>query len=508
LLRTLKGKLICHFQIESLPEGDLDQQLRLLRSKVEELLDAPGGPQLGIGFDCTTGRGILRVLGYECVRQSAARRQRTVRVVFCDSDSRRIITADSREGQLQIESHPIVFRFPEGAEHLIERFAMYDVEVTQFRRLWPTGDAPVADVSPAPEILYCLYHELCSNERLRAFCHSYWSLIKEWKRRQIPEKRYREDHVKKFLAELNKRLFENLRGAGLAIEQREVQGLRRRLNRTLNDFPGGDGSLTNWLEVYLEDRRLKKLRAVLQKDVGPQILARVPHRRHADAARLVARELRGLIDELRRELNHIAVSFDKDLDPRAISPQEHINFRKAFLQFGLPAPLLRLLVVSRIKLSTLFERAVGQAIARTVCEDRCLREAVDSVYQNVIIRHREQIICELDTLVLFRTGDLLAFESKSHFSNSDRKKIEANIKQLRDFGGAYSGYRLIFPLTSQEIGSLAGGKEGALDQLQSLGMSDAAGWAEFVRMVAQSRDQQIVGLDQLRETLRAAGGIH
>ena len=137
-------------------------------------------------------------------------------------------------------------------------------------------------------------------------------------------------------------------------------------------------------------------------------------------------------------------------------------------------------------------------------DDSYLAGIVASVHRNVAFLKDARPISELDTLGIFQTGDILAFEAKTHYENSDRKKIEPNIKQLRDFGGAYSGYGLVYPLTTLEIQRLADGDEAEISELESLGMSDVHKWAEHVRQVGHSRDQRIIGIDQLETTLRAA----
>lgn len=55
-------------------------------------------------------------------------------------------------------------------------------------------------------------------------------------------------------------------------------------------------------------------------------------------------------------------------------------------------------------------------------------------------------------------------------SNADSKKIESNIKQLRDVGGAYSACNLVYPLTAADLEALTGVNEKALGKFRDLGM--------------------------------------
>jgi hypothetical protein len=109
----------------------------------------------------------------------------------------------------------------------------------------------------------------------------------------------------------------------------------------------------------------------------------------------------------------------------------------------------------------------------------------------------------LDTLILFQNADVSVLEAKTHRQNADYKKIESNIKQLRDFGGAYSAYNLIYPLTATDLAALDEGGESVLGKFKGLGMEDLAAWQKHLQDVRLARDQSIIGLDQLDRVMGA-----
>lgn len=156
---------------------------------------------------------------------------------------------------------------------------------------------------------------------------------------------------------------------------------------------------------------------------------------------------------------------------------------------------MSLLLNTDQELPDLFEACIGCAVARAV--DSRFSDSVASVVQNVTFFKDENPVAEIDTLILFKNADVSILEAKTHCGNADHKKIEANIKNVRDFGGAYSTYNLIYPLTGKDIAELAEEDEPHQEKWRSLGMEDAAGWRLYLKRVRQTRDQRILGLDQL-----------
>lgn len=135
------------------------------------------------------------------------------------------------------------------------------------------------------------------------------------------------------------------------------------------------------------------------------------------------------------------------------------------------------------------------------CAADALGDRVAVVYQNVTMSLGERSVAELDTLILSRDGGVAVVEVKTHRASADHKKIESNIKQVRDFGGAFSAYRLVYPLTAAELEGVRPGRPETLDQLNGLGMDDLVDWRAYLLAVERSRDQRVLGLDQLREAM-------
>ncbi len=96
---------------------------------------------------------------------------------------------------------------------------------------------------------------------------------------------------------------------------------------------------------------------------------------------------------------------------------------------------------------------------------------------------------------------------KTHYKSSETKKIESNIKQLRDFGGAYSRYALVYPLTAEEIELLRSADPDYRARMEALGMDDAADWGQDLRRIENSRDRRAVPLERLADELRLAAGL-
>jgi len=499
-LEGIRGRLIGAFEIEQLPDADVSDQLAAIRSKVETCLDAGEVPGGTVAFDCTTGRGILRLLGYEVCRQAAAVRGRPMRIVFCDGDAQRILSALVRDGRVTSYADPIRFRFAEGDEPVAERFSMYGVRVREYRRLWPPA-APGPSGYPVPAgSLKELHRELCSNVELRAFFHSYRNQLNRWKTRQAVRETLEPGHVERFIRqkinEAADRLAQYACCNRSALKEKRDTIINELVNAFTDYAPLNAGN-DFWIHRYLDDRQLSGLNRILQ-NVTSREIKRVLRRRSSLVNRGVAQQLRELLGSLRNELRRIAITRGEAAAAHPASAKDHAAFQEESLDAGLPSGLRNMLLRRGSRVPDLFEACVACAVTDAVAGQSLLNQAVAAVYRNVVVQREQQVLSELDTVVLLQTGDVLAFEAKTHYTSADHKKIEANIKALRDFGGAYSTYALVFPLTRGEIKELGQGNATLQGKLESLGMADAASWAAFIRRVADARDQRIVGIDELR----------
>lgn len=213
---------------------------------------------------------------------------------------------------------------------------------------------------------------------------------------------------------------------------------------------------------------------------------------------VLVRQLKVFVAKIRREADHLAQSVGHD--PAPFSRDEHRAFREQQVRtMDVAEDVKTLLLNPDQELPDLFEACIGCAVARAV--DCRFRDSVASVVQNVTFFKDDNPVAEIDTLILFRNADISILEAKTHCGNADHKKIEANIKNVRDFGGAYSTYNLVYPLTGKDIAELAEEDERQQGKWRSLGMEDAVAWRQYLKRVRQTRDQRILGLDQLDHAL-------
>jgi hypothetical protein len=517
MLEAVRGSLIEDFRIDPLPDGDLQAELSSFRQGIQSALPAATGPGFSVALDCTTGQGIFRILGYEFVRQAVSQSGCGFRVVFCDGDSGNIILAEPAAVCAGLEVRPIQFQFSSGTNPLLERFSMYGVSPTGSTRLWPhaTGAGALQGVDSGTLLL--LFDELCADKRLRAFFHSYWNLVRMWKQRQSVETDYAPNHMQEVVDRLACEFAKHVTAVrALRDPAVAAKKIHAEVITALLEFVRGNPANAGWLNVYLQDRCLRGLNRRLQqhlprnvKRILRQYLTQASNRMAENTAvdRRVAGQMRHLIKQLREELDRLARAQGEDAGPRAISAKEHHAFRERGLDPAISDKVKSFLTHTSVTTADLFELSAGCAVARIVDGDSRLKQAVACVHQNVNFLAGSQAVCELDSLVMLQTGDIFAFEAKTHYENADRKKIEANIKQLRDFGGAYSGYGLVYPLTRSEVERLAQGDEREIRELESLGMSDVHKWAEHIRSVRGSRDQRIIGIDELERTLCNAARV-
>jgi len=483
-----EGGLLGDYQVVDLPEGDLPARLEAYRVSLARALPADLATGL-VAYDCTGGQNIFHVLGFGWVRQWAAPRGLTVAAVYCDADTGSLLVLPG-DPSGQPVARPIRFRYREGRE-LAQRFAMYGVTCESGERLWPPAVA-----APA---LDALYEALCADARLRALFHSQWQFIKRWQARQP---RAAAAPPGALWARVRERLKESVDTLPLPAAGRSL--VERRAVELVGDWvvrPEDNGA---WLERHAADpfhkdlnQRLQSLAAVL-----PSLLAPGKRRgleRQDLQQNLLPGLFKALVGNLRLELEQH--SRNRGEDPMLVPPEE----KQAAMSEALDALRLPAEVAGRVRaalwepqgLPLLFETCVARAVARRAAT----RAGLAAVYRNVALRQGARGVCEWDALVLMENGDIAVAEAKSHFSSAETKKIESNIKQLRDFGGAYSSYRLVYPLTAAELAALAGESDAGLADFKGLGMDDAAAWRQHVREVSRSRDQRILGLDELERLL-------
>ncbi|MCR4412728.1 MAG: hypothetical protein NUV77_09920, partial [Thermoguttaceae bacterium] len=91
---------------------DTQTQGRWMSRQIFQTVDSFCAAHLGRGgvaFDCTTGQGILRILGYDAARRAAVARQRPFCTVYCDGDRNEVLFAGLAGDGWQFEARPVRF---------------------------------------------------------------------------------------------------------------------------------------------------------------------------------------------------------------------------------------------------------------------------------------------------------------------------------------------------------------------------------------------------------------
>lgn len=502
-LTRLRPEMIDTFEVVELAEEGLPAKLTSFRDKIAgqcRLIEKPGAR---LAFDCTMGQSIFHVMGFDWLRDIAVSNRMDAVAVYCDADTGTILhSARGRDGFVHV-SQAISFRYAPGQE-LVERFEVFDVTPKGGTRLWPRIDLEAGESSEDADPLCQLYDALLEQPALRTLFHSYRNKVRSWKQsRQV-----RQDYPADAFMRLAK--IKVAAGvSGLADVPQGDQGrhaISKALLAGLRAFVGAGNETRHWLEKYLQNRKLPELASLLRQRVNQLPSRLAPGRRQGPDRHELSRQLSGLcsnlVEDLRGELEAIALAAGQE--PEHFTAADYAGWLAEELD-AIPVlpPVRDRVLAAADRIPDLFEACVGQAMARLAAGER--GQPVAAVFQNLSLRKGERFVAELDTLILFRDGNIAVGEVKTHKANADHKKIEANIKQIRDFGGAYSTYCLIYPLTAAELAALADDRQEELDKLRALGMEDLAAWREYVLGVKHSRDQRILGLDQLAALLRARG---
>jgi hypothetical protein len=170
---------------------------------------------------------------------------------------------------------------------------------------------------------------------------------------------------------------------------------------------------------------------------------------------------------------------------------------------GSPPVVQKTLLETKGRLPGLFEQCLSAVVNETV--QQCNAADRVQVHENVIVLRppRGATIAEFDTLLLHASGDMLVLEAKTHHSSAGHKDMESRIKQLRDLGGAYNQFYLVFPLVRADLDALAAGNAPPALAGGSSSLADTDLWVEFMRRVGASRDQRILGIDEISKTIAA-----
>ena len=473
-----RPEILSDFVVIDLPDDELAARLETYSRHIDSACDGLDPSITRIDFDCTTGQGIFHVVGFDLLRGIATKLGLEAGAVYCDADAGSILCSTPGAGVYLHTRQPIVFRYAQGQE-LTERFSIYGVTPDGGKILWPRT-APVSDALALRQ----LYEALLTEPALRGVFHSYLHKKRSWTPKGDVSQNGLPADIRHLtsgeIAKLADRL-SALTGNG---SHKEI--VKKHMEQVLSNFFGGQ-----------YDNQLSALPIFLQQQFKSLLHALAPGK---------------VQGTLRVKLNDLLMPFSVSLT-QALREQlktfpksvVHRNWLEAALEsIPITPPVRDLLLAPNQHIPTLFEACVGEAMAHLATEGQ--DQALAGIFMNVTLNTQQRPIAEFDTLVLYGNGDIAVVEVKTHKASADLKKIESNIKQVRDFGGAYSTYRLVYPLIASELAALREGQPEDLARLVDLGMVDVAKWRGYVQTVERSRDQRILGLDQLGELLGSDSG--
>ncbi|HQN73193.1 MAG TPA: hypothetical protein PLB16_07240 [bacterium] len=144
--------------------------------------------------------------------------------------------------------------------------------------------------------------------------------------------------------------------------------------------------------------------------------------------------------------------------------------------------------------TTIFENIISNMCVDIISKDKKLTEIVSGVFGGIKVadvKESRKAKFEIDTLILLKTGDIVALETKTAFglaNISSQKDLESRIKNIRDFTGAYTKWALIFPFTREDL------HKPTDKYLQGFAYKTRDSW--------HSKDKRILMIDELESYLK------
>ncbi|MBK5938245.1 hypothetical protein [Halochromatium roseum] len=486
------------FQVIALDQPSLAQRIAQYR---QALTDAGHGllsQGARIALDCTTGQGLFHITGVEALKQLAAALRGEVFAAYCDADDGRVLLTDTVSPDQGVVEVPIELELTPGRE-LIERFSMYGVDPRDGEQLWQRQGLDAS----AHEAHCALYDALCHDRTLRLLFSSYMPQLRAWKQArpsaQAPSSPQSFSSWIKDQADAFARNAASKARNPAALPQihSDFVALLRSVVTPYDDLPG-------WQAQWNRDPRLSVLRRSANEYAG-QVLFKQLRQQQRSSPQITElntwamQQPKQFIDALCQVLMSASDPVEGSVFAAASSDEFKRFLRDMLATIDLQDSLKTLILKSE-RLSFLFERCIGHAVVRGL--ERHRLDSVAGVWQNVRLCREDRYLAEFDTLILFRDGRLTVLESKLHPESADHKKIEANIKTTRDFGGAYSDYLLVYPLTTADLNALQQAslatEQGRAPWIQR-GMQDVHAWHQYLLRLSGARDQRLLGLDALEQ---------
>ncbi|MBN2694677.1 hypothetical protein JXR93_08445, partial [bacterium] len=161
-------------------------------------------------------------------------------------------------------------------------------------------------------------------------------------------------------------------------------------------------------------------------------------------------------------------------------------------------------VFNNSKIATLFESILSDLIVYSLSNNKAILNKVTSIYNNISIKRGDLVVLESDTFIILKSGDLIGFEAKTHYSSAPIKDLNSRIKTIRDLNGKNRFY-LIFPLTKKDIDFLKKDNIKDIDLpdiFSNMKLTQFQSWRSFIKRIDEYKDIKVLGLDEIELILK------
>jgi hypothetical protein len=411
--------------------------------------------------DTTTGMGLLRFLLVEIVRDLPGALSIPSALVYCDSEQgvvRRLSRGSSgwTEDDLQINIH--LEGDPLRMRSLLYGFSGSDIQAS---KVWPcTLQAPLQKHSTLAE-------STLNHQSLRVLFASYPLIESHWNRVL---------NCKRDVRLAPQRFKSLLASSTSSLDKALAASVRDAINVWLGG--GGEGG-QYWDALVLRSKRAGEELKVRIKKAVTKFTQKIPGTRlDADAiTENIARHWSGFVGAVEKPAPTLPKS-------RGSAVQDYLaKHNLSVLASHLPR--------NTSELSDAFEDIVSwhavDGVAKTAESPEIA--SIVAVYRKVKVFRNGIQLTEIDTLIIYRSGDLAVIEAKAHYASAKAKDIDARIKNWRDHLGAKTRACLVFPWTSKDLA--------AIDERQPI-VPDVADWKNYKSQAKLN----IQGLDQIKNWIQ------
>ncbi len=442
-------------------------------------------PPARVVVDTTRGLGLHRMLTQAAVQ----------RVV--DEVGHHLAAACADPDKVQVLVVPLL---PAGPTKVLPiRFALDDRALE--RRFSLSGSATIQAQDPAvrlaPQLLHLL-HAMVRHAPLRALFHSRYAVHQAWHCRRRLVAGQAAAAIETAILEFGAHVADLL--ANLALDRAVIE---QAVRDAVAAFHCGDDSNAFWLAAVSRDPGLKGLRTVLNGLDGQLHSLAAAAARRAGPVRVAPEQAKGIVHA--RKVLQESMSKRLYAALKGPAPSGAPGLTMAALYAGILPEVLAEVGIGG-------DPEIAGVLAQhepSVLLELCVAAALDAapggsggsvrVWQNGHLHSTKARakLAEFDAVALAWTGDLAVVEAKTHHSTATHKDIESRIKQLRDHGGAGSAYYIVYPMLQSEIEVLQSGDNRRVSELNDSWISDLPTWFNYAAEAGRTRDQKLIGLDQL-----------